>query len=208
MKVLLINGSPHEKKCTYTALQSAQKGLEANGVAAEFFWIGTEPIKPCVACGACDTTQRCAFGADDGINTLIEKLQEVDGVIVASPVYYAGINGSLKSVLDRAWFAASSTYAFKPAASIVSARRGGTTVSLDQINKYFLVSQMPVVSSLYWPMVHGQTAEQVLQDTEGVQVAYQLGANMAWLLKSIQAGKQAGIVPVPLENRAWTNFIR
>ncbi|MCL2807792.1 MAG: flavodoxin family protein [Coriobacteriia bacterium] len=208
MKVLLVNGSAHEEKCTFTALQQVGKGLADGGVDTEMVWLGTDPIKPCIACGACNETRRCAFGKTDGVNALIEALGAADALVVGSPVYYAGINGSLKSVLDRVFFAAGSTMAYKPAAAVVSARRAGTTVALDQILKYFLISQMPVVSSFYWSMVHGFSAEQVMQDEEGVQCAYQLGANMAWLLKSIEAGRAAGIVPQPPEERAWTNFIR
>jgi multimeric flavodoxin WrbA len=208
MKVLLIVGSPHKKNSTNAALTEAARGLKDNGIETEIAWIGDDPIKPCTACGACGDTQRCIFGDDDVVNELIDKLQAADGLIVGSPVYYAGINGALKSVLDRMFFAASSTYAYKPAASLVCVRRGGSTSALDQINKFFLISQMPVVSSFYWPMVYGNNPEQVAQDIEGMQCAYQLGVNMTWLLKSLEAGKAAGIKPVRPESRAWTNFIR
>jgi multimeric flavodoxin WrbA len=208
MKALLLNGSPQKEESTFTALEQVARGLEANGVAAEIVWLGDHPIKPCVACGACNTAQRCAFGNDDGVNTLIEALQAADALVVGSPVFYSGMNGSLKAALDRIFFAAGSTYALKPAGAVVCARRAGTTATLDQILKYFLISEMPVVSSFYWTMMHGQNAEQVMQDEEGVQSAYQLGANMAWLLQSIAAGREAGITPARTEDRAWTNFIR
>jgi multimeric flavodoxin WrbA len=208
MKVLLINGSPNKERCTYTALTSVAQGCAENGVDTEWFWIGRGAIKPCVACGACSKTKRCAFGEEDGINDLIEKIAATDGVIIGSPVFYAGINGSLKAALDRVFFAGGSLFAFKPGAAVVSARRAGTTASLEILNKYFLITQMPLVSSFYWPMVHGSTAEEVLLDREGMQTAYQLGANISWLLKSIAAGKAAGVVPHVLENREWTNFIR
>jgi len=208
LKTLLLNGSAHEEKCTYTALQQVSNGLEDNGIATEIVWLGTGAKQPCIACGGCQKTRRCAFGEDDGINALIQAAGAADALVVGSPVYFAGINGALKSALDRMFYAAGSTLAFKPAAAVVSARRAGTTVALDQILKYFLISQMPVVSSFYWPMVHGHTAEHVLQDEEGVQVAYQLGANMAWLLKSIQAGRAAGIAPHVPKQRIRTNFIR
>ena len=208
MKVLLINGSANEKRCTYTALQQVARGLNDNGLGNEVHWIGAEPVKPCIGCGSCSSTRLCAFGKDDGVNALIEKAQRFDGLVLASPVYYAGINGSLKSVLDRMFFASGSKFAFKPGGCVVSARRAGTTAALEQLNKYLAISQMPSVGSIYWPMVHGQSAEQVLQDLEGVQTAYQLGANIAWLVKCVKAGQDAGIAPVPLENRAWTNVIR
>jgi multimeric flavodoxin WrbA len=208
MNVLIINGSPNERRCTYTALAQAASGLADAGVSSEIVWLRKEPVRPCIGCGACNTTRRCAFGANDGINDLIEKGVAADGLIVGSPVFYAGINGSLKSTLDRMFFAAGSTFAFKPGGALVSARRAGTTAALEQLNKYFLISQMLLVGSLYWPMVHGQSVEQVVQDEEGMQVAYQLGANLAWVLKSIEAGRAAGIKPSIPEKRAWTNFIR
>lgn len=208
LKVLLLNGSPHKEKCTYTSLQQVAKGLQDRGVETETVWLGADAIKPCIACGGCAKTKRCAFGDDDGVNALIDAAAAADALVVGSPVYYAGINGSLKAALDRVFFAASSKLAFKPAAAVVNARRAGTTVALDQILKYFLISQMPVVSSFYWVMLHGQTVEQILQDEEGVQCAYQLGANMAWLLQSIKAGQAAGITPSIPELRARTNFIR
>jgi multimeric flavodoxin WrbA len=180
----------------------------ANGVEPEIYWIGDDAIKPCVACHACFQTRRCAFGEHDGTNELIEKIAAADGVIIGSPVFNAGVNGSLKALLDRVFFAGGSRFAFKPGAAIVSARRAGTTAALEILNKYFLIAQMPIVSSFYWPMVHGNTAEEVLQDREGIQVAYQLGANAAWLLKSIAAGKAAGVAPSIPELRERTNFIR
>jgi multimeric flavodoxin WrbA len=208
MKVLLLNGSPQKSKSTFTALQQVARGLEDNGVASEIVWLGASPMKPCIACGACDKTQRCAFGDDDGVNTLIEAIQAADALVIGSPVHFAGMNGSLKAALDRIFFAAASTFAFKPAGVLVCARRAGTTSALDQILKYPLYAQMPVVSSFYWTMVHGRSGEEVLQDEEGVHTVYQMGANMAWLLKSIEAGREAGIEPTPLKDRAWTNFIR
>ncbi len=208
MKALLLNGSPQKNKSTYTALQQIARGLEDGDIKHEIVWLGASPIKPCVACGVCGKTQRCAFGDEDGVNALIDAIQAADALVIGSPVHFAGMNGSLKAALDRIYFAAASTFAFKPAGVVVCARRGGTTSALDQILKYPLYAQMPVVSSFYWTMVHGRDGEEVLKDEEGVQCAYQLGANMAWLLKSIEAGRKAGVAPKPLENRAWTNFIR
>ncbi|MDR1421513.1 MAG: flavodoxin family protein [Coriobacteriales bacterium] len=208
MKVLLINGSPNKERCTYTALASVARGLTEHGIGTEMHWIGTEPIKPCVSCHACDSTQKCAFGETDGVNELIEKAAQADGIVIGSPVFYAGVNGSLKALLDRVFYAAGSRFAFKPGAAVVSARRAGTTAALEILNKYFLISQMPLVSSLYWPMVHGNTVEEVLQDREGMQVAHQLGANMAWLLKAIAAGRATGVTPSTPDSRERTNFIR
>jgi multimeric flavodoxin WrbA len=209
MKVLMVNGSPNEKRCTYTALAQVAEGLKDGGVASEIVWLGKDPVKPCIGCGACGKTQRCAFGAQDGVNELIEQAIAADGLVVGSPVYYAGINGSLKSTLDRMFFAAGSTFAHKPAGTVVSARRAGTTSALEQLNKYAIISQMLLVGSLYWPMVHGQSTEQVVQDEEGMQVTYTLGANMAWLLNCLEAGRAAGVATPSLpEHRTWTNFIR
>ncbi|MCL1879696.1 MAG: flavodoxin family protein [Actinomycetia bacterium] len=208
MSVLLLNGSAHEKRCTFTALQEVARGLGDGGIDTSIVWIGKEALKPCIGCGGCRKTRRCAFGADDGINALIDQLVAADGLVIGSPVYFAGVNGALKSCLDRMFFAGGSLYAAKPAACVVSARRAGTTAALEQIQKYPLYAQMPLVSSFYWPMVHGSQAEEVKQDLEGMQTAYYLGANMAWLIKSIQAGSAAGLTHPQLTDRAWTNFIR
>lgn len=208
MKTLLINGSPNAKRCTFTALSKVSEGLAKFTVDTEIVSLGEDPVKPCIGCGACSKTQRCAFGDDDGVNELIEKIIDADALVLGSPVFYAGINGSLKSVLDRVFFAAGSQYAYKPGGAVVNARRAGTTAALDQLNKYFLISQMPLVSSFYWPMTHGQSVEQMLQDEEGCQTAWQLGANIGWLLQCIEAGSKVGALPVQLEDRSWTNFIR
>jgi len=208
MKVLMVNGSAHNQGCTFTALQQVARGLEEQGIETETFWIGTNPIKSCIACGACGKTQRCAFGDSDGVNSLIERLQRSDALVLGSPVYFAGINGGLKCLLDRAFFAASSTWAGKPATCLVSARRAGTTAALEQLQKFPTYAQMPLVGSFYWPMVHGRAAEDVLQDKEGVDICYQLGLNMAWLLKSIAAGREAGLEPLKSPTHRMTNFIR
>lgn len=206
MKVLLINGSAKKNRCTYTALEQAAEGLESQGIETEIYWIGNRAVRPCIDCGKCSTIKRCAFD-DDCANEAIEKSIEADGIILGSPVYYAGVNGAFHAVLDRLFYAAGSLLAFKPGGSIVSARRAGTTTTLDQLNKYFLISQMPLVASFYWPMVHGQNPDQVRRDEEGIQVVRQLGENMAWLLKSIEAGRAAGVVTTQPEKRSWTNFI-
>lgn len=204
MKVLLINGSPNEKRCTYTALSEVASALEAEGVETEIAWIGREPLRGCLGCSGCAKRGdgRCIFD-DDVVNSLIEKAEAADGLVVGSPVFYAGANGALLAVLDRMFYAASARLRFKPAAAVASARRAGTTPALDQINKYFQINCMPVVSSNYWPMVHGQSVEQVRQDAEGLQIMRTLGTNMAWLLKATAQ------VPAPeVEPKIMTNFIR
>lgn len=204
MKVLLINGSANKDRCTYTALAEVAGALEAEGVETEIAWIGRDPVRGCIGCGGCAKrgNARCIFD-DDVVNGLIEKAETADGIVVGTPVYYAGANGALLAVLDRMFYAASSHLRFKPAAAIASARRAGTTPAIDQVNKYFQISCMPVVSSNYWPMVHGKTAEDVAQDAEGLQIMRVLGKNMAWLLNAVAT------VPTPeVEPKVMTNFIR
>lgn len=208
MNVLLINGSPH-KRGTYTALEEAAASLEAEGIGTEIAGIGKDPVRGCIACGACakNRDNRCTFD-DDIVNRLLEKTEAADGIIVGTPVYYAGANGALIAALDRMFFAGGRTMRFKPAAGIACARRAGTTPAIDQINKYFHYNSMPVAGSTYWAMVHGQGADQVVQDAEGMQTVRMLAKNMAWLLKCIEAGEQAGIGTPELEPKVMTNFIR
>ena len=206
MKVLLLNGSPHEKGCTYTALHEIAVTLRNDGVEAEIFWLGTDAVKSCTACGACRKLGKCAY--DDVANEVIAKLDDCDGLIIGSPVHYAGASGQVTAVMDRVFYAATAKLRYKPGAAIVSARRGGTTAAFDQLNKYFTIAQMPIVSSRYWNMVHGNTPEEVMRDEEGVAIMRTLGHNMAWLLKSIQAGRDAGLEPPVREPGVWTNFIR
>lgn len=208
MKVLLINGSPKQAGCTYTALQEISGTLNQNGIETEILQIGKNAIRGCTACGFCKNgKKRCVYD-DDIVNTVIEKAGQADGFIFGSPVYYAAPNGSILSLLDRAFYAGSSAFCYKPGAAVVSARRGGTTASFDVLNKYFTISQMPVVSSQYWCMVHGNTPEEVRQDEEGLQIMRTLGRNMAWLLNCIQLGKENGIIPQrDAEQRIATNFI-
>ena len=205
MKVLLLNGSPHEKGCTYTALNEIAMTLEKDGVEAEILWLGTDAVKSCMACGACRQLRKCVH--DDIVNRVIEKLDECDGLVIGSPVHYAGASGQTTAVMDRVFYAASGKLRLKPGAAIVSARRGGTTAAFDQLNKYFTIAQMPIVSSRYWNMVHGNTPEEVMRDEEGVAIMRTLGHNMAWLLKCIELGKQAGLAP-ETEEKIRTNFIR
>ena len=203
MKVLLLNGSPNEHGCTRFALDEAARVLNGCGVETELLNVGREASGGCIACGACYKTGRCVRGG--GVNEAIEALNSADGLIVGSPVHYASPAGGLLAFLDRMFYAGASGFAHKPAACIVSARRAGTTASVDVINKYFTISQMPVVSSTYWPMVHGSTPEEVAQDAEGLQTVRNLARNMAWLIKCI---KESGIEPPKPDRGARTNFIR
>lgn len=206
MKVLLINCSPHEHGGTDTALREVAGALEAEGVEAEIFFPGPQPISPCTACGGCGKTGRCVF--QDSVNTALEKMETCDGLIVGTPVHYAAPSGIASTFLDRLFYAGARQMRHKPAAGVVCARRAGCTSAFDDLNKYFTISQMPVVSSTYWNMVFGSTPEQARQDKEGMQTMRILGRNMAWLLKCIEAGKSAGIQPPVPEKGARTNFIR
>lgn len=204
MKVLLINGSPHEQGCIYTALKEVAGALQKNGIKTEIFHIGKKPVRGCIACGACYKLGKCAFD-DDPANEMHEKMKEADGIVIGSPVYYAGPNGALCALLDRIFYADQGNFAFKPGAAVVSARRGGTTAAFDRLNKYFTMNRMPVVSSQYWNNVHGFSPEDVMKDKEGLQTMRTLGYNMAWMLKNIANGKQQ----LP-EIESWqpTHFIR
>jgi len=209
MKVLLINGSCKLSGCTFTALNVIAETLNSQGVETEIIQLGSNPIRDCIGCGACRKNKnlKCVF-EDDIVNETIEKAKSADGFIFGSPVYYAHPSGRLLSFMDRLFYAGSAAFAFKPAAAIVSARRAGTTASIDVITKYFTINKMPVVSSNYWNMVHGNRPEEVLKDEEGLQIMRTLGQNMAWLLKCIEAGKNAGIALPQTEEKIKTNFIR
>ena len=206
MKVLLLNGSPHEKGCTYTALDQVAQALEAEGVETEILWLGRDVTIGCTGCGACGKLGKCVH--DDVVNIAAEKARGCDGLVVGSPVHYAAASGQITCALDRLFYSAGSALRLKPAAAVVSARRAGTTAALDQLNKYFSINQMPIVSSRYWTMVHGSTPDKVRRDEEGMAVMTTLGRNMAWLLKSIAAGREAGLEPPAPVPPARTNFIR
>jgi multimeric flavodoxin WrbA len=207
MKVLMINGSAKANGCTAQALKEVAGALEQEGIESEILTIGAAPLRDCCGCKKCAQLGKCVFD-DDIVNVILEKAQEADGFIFGTPVYYAHPSGRILDVLDRVFYAGSKHFAHKPGAAVASARRAGTTASLDALNKYFTISQMPVVSSQYWNMVHGNTPEEVLQDLEGLQIMRTLGRNMAWLLKCIRQGKQMGIEPAAPEARLRTNFIR
>ena len=208
MKVLLLNGSSRPSGCTYTALREVAVSLEVAGIETEILFLGNEPVRDCTACGTCAKVPgKCVFD-DDIVNRIIEKARGADGCIFGTPVYYAHPSGRILSVLDRVFYAGKSAFIHKPAAAIASARRAGTTATLDVLQKYFTISQMPVVTSTYWTMVHGKQPEDVLKDEEGLQTMRNLASNMVWMLRCIEAGKAAGIQPPQEEFGARTNFIR
>lgn len=209
MKVLLINGSPNKKGCTYTALSEVAKELQAQSVETEIVHIGTGPIRGCIGCGKCRATNsgRCIFD-DDIVNRLLDKVEKADGFVFGSPVYYASANGAMISVMDRLFYAGGKYFQYKPGAVVASARRAGTTTTYDQLNKYIGITRMLMVPAPYWNMVHGSNAEQVKQDEEGMWIMRTLGRNMAWLLNMLELNKQNNI-PYPEEIPAVrTNFIR
>lgn len=211
MKVLLVNGSPNVKGTTFTALSEIAKTLEEEGIGAEIYHIGNKPISGCIGCRACAKLGHCCI--NDKVNEFVEKAKDFDGFIFGSPVHYAAASGALTSFMDRAFFSAfcsgrREVFLHKPGAAVACARRSGTTATLDQLNKYFTITQMPIISGRYWNMVHGATAEDAKQDLEGMQNMRILARNMVWHLKCQEAGKKAG-VPMPKEEETiFTNFIR
>ena len=211
MKVLMLNGSPRKNGCTYTALTEIGETLKKHDIDYEIFWAGNKPIRDCIACGKCNGNG-CIF-TDDKVNEFREKSIASDGFIFGTPVYFAHPSGIIQSFLDRVFFSSSDenwdrkAFQFKPAAAVASARRAGTTASLDVLNKYFTISNMLVVGSSYWNMVHGYSPEEVMQDKEGLQTMRNIAHNMAWILKCIELGKQNNLIP-KLELGECTNFIR
>ncbi len=205
MKVLLINGSPRRNGCTFTALSEVEKTLHLEGIETELVQLGAKAVQGCIACGRCKTLGRCVF--DDLVNETAPKLEAADGLVVGSPVYYASANGSLIAFLDRLFYSTPFDKTMKAGAAVLSCRRGGASASFDELNKYFTISGMPVVSSQYWNSVHGNTPEEVGQDLEGLQVMRTLGRNMAFLVKSIALGREKLGLPEK-EPRVSTNFIR
>jgi len=211
MRVLLFNGSPHKEGCTYTALKEIEKTLKEEGIDSEIYQIGTKPIGACRGCYACSKIGKCVI--DDAVNSFLDYAKDFDGFIFGSPVHYGSACGGITAFLDRAFFTAFQSgrgdiFLHKPGSAIVSARRAGTTAALDQLNKYFAITQMPMISGRYWNMVHGASAEQVLEDKEGLQNMRILARNMAWHLKCKEAGDKAGIPLPQTEEVTFTNFIR
>lgn len=201
-KVLLINGSPHEKGCTYTALKEMADVFTANGIEYEFVYLGTQPVAGCIACGKCYDNGRCIF--NDKVNEIMDRIDEFDGIVLGSPVYYAGPAGQLCAFLDRLFYISKGRMAGKIGASVVSCRRGGATAAFDRLNKYFGISNMHIAGSQYWNQIHGNTPEQAMQDAEGLQTMRTLAQNMVWLMKC----KEAGVEMPEYEKKVATNFIR
>ena len=207
MKVLLLNGSTRKNGCTCLALSEIAKVLNAEGVETEIIQMGAGPVRDCAGCNGCARKGQCVFG-DGMVNEVIIKAKEADGFVFGSPVYYAHPSGQILSLLDRVFYAGVEGFLHKPAAVVVTARRAGTTASLDVLNKYLLNAEMPIVSSTYWNMVFGPAPELVERDKEGLQTMRNLGRNMAWLLGCIEAGRQQGRMPPQAERGRWTNFNR
>lgn len=205
MKVLLVNGSSRKNGCTGAALAEVARALNEEGVDTELVFIGNEPLPDCIACRKCRTTGKCVF--DDAVNAFVEKAKQADGFVFGSPVYYAHPSARLLTFMDRAFYSGGAAFAFKPAAAVLSARRAGTTASFDVINKYFTICSMPVVSSTYWNHVYGAQPEEVQEDKEGLMTMYNIGKNMAWMLKCIELGRQNGL-DHPENQKVLTNFIR
>ena len=206
MKVLMINGSPHAKGCTYTALHEVEKVLNCHEIETEIYQIGQKPVPECIACGKCRPGGRCIY--QDGVNEVSEKLDSCDALIVGAPIYYAGPSSQCTAFLDRLFYTSAKKLNGKPGAAVVSCRRGGASSSYDRLIKYFGIDSMPIVTSQYWNQVHGNTPEEVLQDLEGLATMRRLGENMAWLLRCIEAGKRAGVPAPRPEPKIQTNFIR
>ncbi len=208
MKVILVNGSPHKNGCTYTALNYISEILTSESIDTEIFWIGNKAINGCIGCEFCYQHQRCCF--NDVVNQFSEKAKEADGFIFGSPVHFASMSGAMTSFMDRAFFSdgAGNNYLLrKPAAVISSLRRTGGSATLDQMQKWLAYNQMPIISSRYWNVIHGSSPEEVMQDTEGLQIMRVLAKNMAWVLKCIDAGNKAGINPPAIEEKTFMNFI-
>lgn len=206
MKVLLLNGSPKAKGCTNRALEEVAGALRKEGIETEIFHIGTKNFGGCIGCGSCKKTGKCIF--DDAVNVISEKLDSADGLVIGSPIHYAAPSGSILGILHRLAISAGSKLMYKPAATVVSARRGGTTAGLEVLNKVPQYFRMPLISGQYWPMVHGSNPEQVEADEEGLQIMRSIGTNMAWLLKCIEAGKAAGIPTPAPEAGLRTDFYK
>lgn len=210
MKVLLTNGSPHKEGCTYTALCEVAEALNKNEIDTDIFWIGNKPLSGCIACKKCIKSNKCVF--QDTVNEFLNMAGDYDGFVFGTPVHWGGASGGMTAFMDRVFYAdlngGGNRFLLKPAAAVVSARRAGTTATWDQINKYFGLMQMPIITSRYWNMVHGATPEQVRQDLEGLQVMRVLGNNMAYFLHCKESAQAMGIMPPKQEPMIFTNFIR
>lgn len=206
MKVLLVNGSPHQHGCTYTALSEAAAALNQCGIDTEIFWVGNKAVQGCIACGGCYQSHHCVF--DDEITRLGDRIEEYDGFIFGTPVYYGGPSGQILSLMNRLFYTHSRKMAGKPVSAVVSCRRGGASAAFQQMNMHFMMTNMIVITSQYWNQVHGNTPEEVRQDIEGMQTMRTLAENMTYVLRSIEAGKAAGVPAPAYEPKTYTNFIR
>lgn len=206
MKVLMLNGSARQNGNTFCALREIGEQLKQEGIDYEIYQLGADPVRDCVGCGRC-SGEGCTF-TDDRVNEFIQKAKEADAFVFGTPVYYAHPSGRILSFLDRAFYSGGKAFAFKPGAAVAVARRGGTTASFDVLNKYFEITQMPVVSSTYWNIIHGAKPGEVSGDAEGLQTMRNIARNMAWLLKCIESGKKAGIALPQTERGNRTNFVR
>lgn len=211
MKVLLVNGGPHKTGCTNRALQEVAVILVQEGIDTEIFWIGNKPVGGCIACRKCSELGKCVF--DDAVNQFREKAYEADGFVFGTPVHYAAASGNMTAFMDRLFYSEfcgnqNKAFYMKPAAAVLSARRAGTTAAFDQMNKYFAIQEMPIVSSRYWNMVHGAAPEQVEEDKEGLYTMRVLGRNMAYLLKCREAAENVGVKLPKQEHPVFTNFVR
>jgi len=211
MKVILVNGSPHRQGCTYTALSEVAKTLNKEGLETEIFWIGNEAISGCIACRTCVEIGKCVI--DDIVNEFREMAKDADGFIFGTPVHYGSASGNMTSFMDRLFYSelggnANRMFYLKPAACVMSARRAGTTATYDQMNKYFGLHEMPIVSARYWNMVHGAKPENVNEDKEGLLNMRILARNMAFFLKCKKAGLQNGVELPEREAHVFTNFVR
>lgn len=210
MKVLLVNGSPHKEGCTYTALCEVSRSLNENGVDTDIFWIGNKALSGCIACRKCRDNNKCVF--NDSVNEFLDIAGDYDGFVFGSPVHWGGASGAITSFMDRAFYTdlngKGSRFRLKPAAAVISARRAGTTATWDQMNKYFGLMQMPIVTSRYWNMVHGATPDEVKQDKEGMQVMQVLGNNMAFFINCKNVAMKMGTNMPEEPEFVFTNFIR
>ena len=210
MKVILVNGSPNENGCTARALREIEDTLTGYGIESEIFNIGRDAVAGCTGCRACRDLGQCVI--DDKVNDFLKLAETADAFVFGSPVYYAGANGALTAFMDRVFYsdrcAKKNVFAFKPAAAVASARRAGTTPTIDQLNRYFSIACMPIVTSTYWNEVHGNLPEEVEQDGEGLRTMRNLARNMAWMLSLIKLGKESGVPAPKMEYKPSTNFIR
>ena len=211
LKVLLVNAGPHKAGCTNRALEEVARTLCEEGLVAEMFWVGNKPVASCLACRRCDKLGRCVI--NDRVNDFVALAPDYDGIVLGSPVHFGAATGAATAFYDRAFYAllrssAGSALRMKVGAAVTSCRRAGNTATIDQLNRYFQLMQMPIATSSYWNIVYGAAPDDVEQDAEGLRTMRTLGRNMAFLIKAIRRAEQAGIRPARLEPTVYTNFVR